>query len=83
MSLKNNKLAEIEKYILNKPTKMIIVAAPSGAGKSSFVERVSKEIPVLHDVVTYTTRKMRTGESQGFPYFFISKEDFIEKEDIQ
>ncbi len=61
------------------PTRMIIVAAPSGAGKSSFVEKLAAEDNRLHDVVTYTTRSMRTGESQGKPYFFITPEDFEQK----
>lgn len=59
--------------------RMIIVAAPSGAGKSSFVEKLAAEDKRLHDVVTFTTRSMRAGESQGKPYFFISKEDFEQK----
>jgi guanylate kinase len=57
-------------------TKMIIVAAPSGAGKSSFVERICSEDSRLEDTVTYTTRKMRSGESQGVPYYFVSQEEF-------
>lgn len=60
------------------PVRLIIIAAPSGAGKSSFVERISKEIPNLHDTVTYTTRAMRAGESEGFPYHFVSKDRFFE-----
>jgi guanylate kinase len=56
--------------------RMIIVAAPSGAGKSSFVERLAAEDVRLHDVITYTTRPMRHHESQGKPYFFVSKEEF-------
>jgi guanylate kinase len=60
-------------------TRMIIVAAPSGAGKSSFVERLAAEEPRLHDIITYTTRKMRNHESAGKPYFFISKEEFEKK----
>lgn len=60
-------------------TKMIIVAAPSGAGKSSFVERLAAEDSRLHDIVTYTTRAMRHNESQGKPYFFISSEEFEKK----
>jgi guanylate kinase len=60
-------------------TKMIIVAAPSGAGKSSFVERLAAEDPRLHDIITYTTRTMRHHESHGKPYFFISTEDFKKK----
>lgn len=60
-------------------TKIIIVAAPSGAGKSSFVERIAAENARLHDVITHTTRPMRNNESQGKPYFFTSPEDFKKK----
>lgn len=62
-------------------TRMIIVAAPSGAGKSSFVERICREDNRLCDIITYTTRAMRKGESQGAPYHFISLEDFEKKVD--
>lgn len=62
-------------------TRMIIVAAPSGAGKSSFVERICREDQRLCDVVTYTTRNMRKGEAQGAPYHFVSLEDFEKKVD--
>src|ERR1700733_9508521 len=58
--------------------RMIIIAAPSGAGKSSFVEKITSEIPRLRDTVTYTTRKMRAGESEGIPYHFVSIEKFEE-----
>lgn len=57
-------------------THMIIVAAPSGAGKSSFVERICREDSRLFDTVTYTTRSMRAGESEGRPYHFVSKDQF-------
>ncbi|MFZ3229393.1 MAG: guanylate kinase [Pseudobdellovibrio sp.] len=60
-------------------TRMIFVAAPSGAGKSSFVEKISAEDPRLHDIITYTTRPMRHHESEGKPYFFISIEEFNKK----
>ncbi|MCM2280641.1 MAG: guanylate kinase [Bdellovibrionaceae bacterium] len=55
---------------------MIIIAAPSGAGKSSFVSRITQEMPRLRDTVTYTTRAMRAGESEGVPYHFVSREKF-------
>ena len=60
-------------------TQIIVVAAPSGGGKSSFVERVSKENPRLVDVVTCTTRPMRKGESQGKPYYFMTEVEFKQK----
>lgn len=59
--------------------RLIVVAAPSGAGKSSFVERIAKEDSRLRDVVTCTTRAQRDGESQGHPYHFLSMEDFKAK----
>jgi guanylate kinase len=59
---------------------IIVVAAPSGAGKSSFIERIIKEEPRLVDTVTYTTRPMRQGESQGHPYYFVTNEEFQEKQ---
>ena len=58
---------------------MIVVAAPSGAGKSSFVEKIAKEDPRLVDIITYTTREMRKGESQGHPYFYVSEQEFKAK----
>lgn len=57
-------------------TRMIILAAPSGAGKSSFVDRICKEELRLEDTVTYTTRPMRLGESEGNPYHFVSLQEF-------
>lgn len=60
-------------------TRLIIVAAPSGAGKSSFVEKITKDDPRLVDVITFTTRAMRKGETAGNPYHFISLEDFQQK----
>ncbi|MNJ98543.1 Guanylate kinase [compost metagenome] len=60
-------------------TRMIIVAAPSGAGKSSFVERISREDSRLVDIITFTTRSMRKGEGPGLPYHFISVDDFKNK----
>lgn len=63
----------------NKRTRMIVVAAPSGAGKSSFVDKITSEIPKLHDLITHTTRSMREGEVQGKPYHFINRQEFEEK----
>lgn len=57
-------------------TNLIIIAAPSGAGKSSFIEKICAENAVLFDTITYTTRAMRKGESQKHPYFFINEDEF-------
>lgn len=58
---------------------LIVVAAPSGAGKSSFVERIAREDSRLRDVITCTTRPMRMGESQANPYYFLHRDDFLKK----
>lgn len=57
--------------------KMIIVSAPSGAGKSTFCAKALAEFPQLVDTITYTTRGMRQGESEGNPYHFVTEDDFI------
>lgn len=62
-------------------TNLIILAAPSGAGKSSFIEKICADNKVLFDTITYTTRAMRKGESQGVPYFFIQENEFLAKKD--
>ncbi|MGH1469072.1 MAG: guanylate kinase [Bdellovibrionales bacterium] len=60
--------------------KMIIVVAPSGAGKSTFIDEILKYPELLiKDTITYTTRGMRDGESEGEPYFFLKEEDFKSK----
>jgi guanylate kinase len=58
--------------------KMVILIGPSGVGKSSFLDRILVESKDLCDTVTYTTRAMRPGESEGKPYHFVSRERFEE-----
>lgn len=60
-------------------TRIILVAAPSGAGKSSFIERIIKEVSRLEDVITFTTRTMRNHEVPGNPYHFLSYSEFEAK----
>lgn len=61
--------------------RMFIVAAPSGGGKSSLCNRLLSEIPQLVDTITYTTRAMRDGESEGHPYHFVTTQRFLELRD--
>ena len=56
--------------------KLILIAAPSGAGKNSLMVRALKDFPTLLDVVTYTTRERREGEVHGQDYHFIQKSEF-------
>jgi guanylate kinase len=59
-------------------TKMLLIIGPTAVGKSSLIERVLAEFPQLVDLITYTTRPPRAGESEGHPYHFVSEERFKE-----
>jgi len=56
--------------------KLYIIAAPSGAGKTSLVKQLRAEIANLAISVSHTTRRMRPGEMHGQDYYFVSLEDF-------
>jgi guanylate kinase len=62
--------------------KLFLVAAPSGAGKTTVVQqvvaRLCPEYPI-HKVVTYTTKQPRAGERQGIEYHFVTQTDFLMK----
>ncbi len=52
------------------------ISAPSGAGKTTLVNRLLKEFPDIGRSISCTTRKPRLGEKDGVDYFFIDKEKF-------
>lgn len=54
---------------------IFIISGPSGVGEDSIIKGLKKILPI-EVVITSTTREMRPGESQGNPYYFISKEEF-------
>jgi len=60
---------------------LYIIAAPSGAGKTSLVRALLAADPVLALSVSYTTRPMRPGEQDGVHYHFVSKERFLAMRD--
>ena len=55
---------------------LIVVSAPSGAGKSSLAERVLKRISDLRFSISYTTRAPRGTEQHGIDYYFVSEDEF-------
>ena len=56
--------------------KLIIITAPSGAGKTSIVKYILQHEPRLRFSVSATTRAKREGETDGRDYYFISAEKF-------
>lgn len=59
--------------------KLILITAPSGAGKTSIVNYLLKKYSQLAFSVSATTRKPRGNEREGVDYYFISEEEFKER----
>jgi guanylate kinase len=55
---------------------IFLLAAPSGAGKSTILDGVIAQIPDLQKIVTNTTREPRPGEVEGEEYHFVTVEEF-------
>lgn len=60
------------------PGKLIILSAPSGAGKSTIIRRLLQHFPELSFSISATSRKPRQGEEEGVHYYFMSPEEFQE-----
>ena len=56
---------------------LIIITAPSGAGKSSLINSALEADPALRLSVSYTTRLPRPGEQHGREYFFTDEATFL------
>ena len=56
--------------------RLFVVSAPSGAGKTTVVERLVQTTPGLRMSRSYTSRPARPGEADGVDYHFVSRERF-------
>ena len=59
----------------NNTPRLFVVAAPSGAGKTSLVKELLKKHPLLRMSVSYTTRPKRSNEVHGEDYWFVSVDE--------
>src|SRR5512146_663845 len=57
---------------------LFIVSAPSGAGKTTLVERLVEQVPHLRMSRSYTSRPVRPGETDGVDYNFVTRVRFEE-----
>lgn len=55
---------------------IIVVSAPSGAGKTTINKRLVQELSNIEMSVSYTTRSKRPGEHHGQDYWFKTKKEF-------
>jgi guanylate kinase len=56
--------------------RLFVIAAPSGAGKTSLVRALMEREPGLRFSISYTTRPQRPTEQHGRDYFFVVKDEF-------
>ena len=56
---------------------LFVIAAPSGAGKTTLVKALVARNPDLRFSISYTTRKQRVTEVDGRDYFFVGPHEFL------
>jgi len=61
-----------------EPGRLIVLAAPSGAGKTTLAHKLLAREPGLKFSISYTTRPPRETEVPGEDYFFVSEDEFGE-----
>ncbi|MDI9365927.1 MAG: guanylate kinase [Flavobacterium sp.] len=59
--------------------KLIIITAPSGAGKTSITKYLLHKYPTLAFSISAATRQPRGQEKDGIDYYFLSAKDFQQK----
>ena len=59
--------------------KILIITAPSGAGKTSITRYLLQQFPELSFSISAATREKRSNEREGIDYYFMSMETFQEK----
>lgn len=59
--------------------KLIVISAPSGAGKTSIVHHLLKNMPELSFSVSACSREKRDNETHGKDYYFLGVEGFQDK----
>lgn len=56
--------------------RLIVVSAPSGAGKTTLVHEIIRRRPEIRFSISYTTRPPRESETHGKDYFFVGQDEF-------
>jgi guanylate kinase len=57
---------------------LLIVSAPSGAGKTTLCREMTHTVSGLQYSISYTTRAPRAGEVSGKDYFFVTETEFMQ-----
>ena len=62
---------------MNAAGNLFVIAAPSGAGKTTLVKALVQRNPNLKFSISYTTREIRETEKHGRDYFFVAEDEFL------
>lgn len=65
--------------MINTQNKIIIITAPSGAGKSTITHYLINKYPALSFSISAATRNPRGAEKDGVDYYFLTEESFKQK----
>ena len=68
----------MSKVILSKQfTKLLIIVGPSGVGKGTLINRITRDFPNhFLNKISHTTRNIRNGEVNGKNYHFLKRNEF-------
>jgi guanylate kinase len=58
---------------------LILISAPSGAGKTTVCQQLLMTRPEMYRAITCTTRQPREGEQDGIDYYFLDPETFLKR----
>jgi len=65
----------------SREARLFVIAAPSGAGKTTLVNALVTRNPELRFSISYTTRKKRSNEADGVDYRFVDEQEFFRLRD--
>ena len=61
--------------------KLLVISGPSGVGKGTIVKAIKARRDDVVESISCTTRLPREGETHGKEYFFLTKEEFLQRID--
>ena len=64
---------------MSKNGMMVILSAPSGAGKDTVFKEISRTRSDVCESISATTREPRAGETDGVNYYFLTQSEFEKK----
>ena len=67
------------KSVTGSSPMLVVISAPSGAGKTTLCEQTLAARPNMTRAITCTTREARPGEEDGVDYYFLDAGDFLKR----